>query len=455
MAGVELYQPTDDVQATLDWLLANGFDVMSSNGGTGESFGNQAVVLDDGGSVVRLSRDRSEWAIHIQPAEWDRPYGLELLIGVLKGAQAPISPIWVDSLADILSDMAGDLSRVGEVEAVSRRLAARSTHQQLLRPKRLKRGDGVRVVAPSCSLAMIGQEIREAAANRFSELGLALSFGQHVESNDDFESSSIEERVEDLHEAFADPEVHAILSVIGGYNSNQLLPYLDWGLIRNNPKIFCGYSDITALSCAMLAKAGLVTFSGPHFSSFGMIEQFDQTLAWFEATLMAEARVDITSSPTWCDDEWWDNQNSRQVQQSDGPWILAPGRAEGRLVGGNLCTLNLLHGTDYMPDLSGAVVFVEDDFESLPHTFDRDLASLTQQRGFSGVQALLIGRFQSASGMTGSLLEQIVASNRALADIPVVANMDFGHTFPIATFPVGGRAWLDTDDAAIALRMSW
>src|SRR5690348_17196559 len=126
-------------------------------------------------------------------------------------------------------------------------------------PPKLARGDTVRVVAPALSLAVIAEETRAIADRRLRELGLEVTFGRHVEERDAFDSSSIEARVADLHDAFADPAVQGILTVLGGYNSNQLLGYLDWELLRAHPKVFCGYSDITALQHAMWARAGLVT----------------------------------------------------------------------------------------------------------------------------------------------------------------------------------------------------
>jgi muramoyltetrapeptide carboxypeptidase len=112
--------------------------------------------------------------------------------------------------------------------------------QKIFSPK-LKAGDTVQIIAPACSLGIISQENREIASRRFEEMGLKIIFGKHVEEMDEFRSASIESRIEDLHDAFRDPEVKAVFAVIGGFNSNQLLKYINWDLIKNNPKIFCGY----------------------------------------------------------------------------------------------------------------------------------------------------------------------------------------------------------------------
>ena len=152
-------------------------------------------------------------------------------------------------------------------------------------PNKLKIGDEVRVIAPARSLAIISKENREIANKRIEELGLKISFGKHLDEMDDFASSSIESRIEDLHEAFSDKNVKAVFTVIGGFNSNQLLKYIDWDLIKNNPKIICGYSDITALNDSIFAKTGLVTYSAPQYSTFGQKLYFDYTLDYFKKCL--------------------------------------------------------------------------------------------------------------------------------------------------------------------------
>ncbi len=221
-------------------------------------------------------------------------------------------------------------------------------------PARLRSGDTVRVIAPACSRAMVTEHDHSAVIEaRFAGLGLRLTYGDHVDERDDFSSSSVPSRLADLHAAFADPEVAGILTVIGGFNSNELLPYLDWQLIADNPKVFCGYSDTTALQNAILARTGLVTYSGPHWSSFGMRDHFDQTLRWFTEALFHDRPVELRPSAAWTDDLWFLDQDARQVRPNEGWWPLQAGNAAGRIVGGNLCTLNLLQGTDTMPSLDG------------------------------------------------------------------------------------------------------
>lgn len=311
-------------------------------------------------------------------------------------------------------------------------------------PPKLKSGDEVRVIAPSISLAGVSESSRQVARSRFSSLGMRLSFGDHVKEVDDFGSSSIVSRIQDLHDAFRDTRVRAVLAAIGGFNSNQILRYLDWELIKNNPKIFCGFSDITALNNAILAKAGLVSYSGPVYSDFGQGLYFDYTLDYFKRCLFDDSPIEIKPSESWSDDRWSEDQRDRNLITNEGFWIINRGQATGSILGGNLCTLNLLQGTEYLPDLTGSILFLEDDYESLPHTFDRDLQSLIHLPSFAGVRGIVIGRFQKASMVSREILTSIINTKKELDNIPVIGNVDFGHTDPRITFPVGGEVYLST-----------
>ncbi len=137
-------------------------------------------------------------------------------------------------------------------------------------PPKLEAGDEVRVVSPAVSLGFIAPDQRELAAERWGRLDLKISFSPNAEVLDRFDSSPVEARVSDLHGAFADPSVKGILTTPGGYNSNQLLGRLDFCLIRDNLKVLCGFSDITALATAIHARTGVVSYSGPHFFTFGV-----------------------------------------------------------------------------------------------------------------------------------------------------------------------------------------
>lgn len=322
-------------------------------------------------------------------------------------------------------------------------------------PEKLKVGDEVRIIAPSRSIVILGEDCKKIATERLEKLGLKVTFGKYVmEADSDYLCASVEHRVEDLNEAFRDENVKAILTVIGGFNSNQILDYIDYEAIKKNPKIFCGFSDITALSNAIYAKTGLVTYSGPHYSSFGMLKGFEYELDYFKKMFFQEEEFEIESSKEWSDDLWFIDQENREFISNEGMYIINEGTAEGDIIGGNLCTLNLLQGTEYMPNIEGKVLFLEDDNMAgkiYLMEFDRNLQSLIHTKEFKNIKALVLGRNQKGCDMTKEKWTKLIKNKPELKDIPVIAGADFGHTTPIFTFPIGGNAKLQAVDGKIKL----
>jgi len=327
--------------------------------------------------------------------------------------------------------------------------------KQILKPRKLKYGAHIRVIAPARSMALISGERRTLAIGKLAELGLEVSFGKNIEIRDEFLSSPVSARLDDLHDAFADTTVDGILTVIGGYNSNQLLDGIDYDLIARNPKILCGYSDISTLSNAIFARTGLIGYLGPHFSTFSMLKGFDYTLSSFRHCLMEDPTwIEVKSSDTWSDDEWYLDQNNRQFETNDGGyWLLnqGSGAATGCIIGGHLRCLHALQGTPYMPDMSQALLFLEEDEEIGVQVFDRMLQSLLQQPAARNIQGIVIGRFQKKSEMTREKLEKVISTKTALNGKVVIANADFGHTSPIFTFPVGGQGKIEVKNSKIKL----
>jgi muramoyltetrapeptide carboxypeptidase len=320
-------------------------------------------------------------------------------------------------------------------------------------PAKLRPGDEIRVVSPAVSLGFIPEYQRTLAERRLEGLGLRCSFSRNAAVLDRFDSSPVEARASDLHEAFADPEVRGIFTTLGGYNSNQLLDYLDYDLIGANPRIFCGFSDITALATAIHVRTGLVTYSGPHFTTFGMKHGIEYTREYFQRCLMHEEPFEVPPADHWSDDLWYEDQDDRDFVPNPGYEVIHEGEAEGKLLGGNLGTLALLFGTTFMPDLEGTILLLEDDEEESAVDFDRHLQALIHQPGFSGVRGVLIGRFQKASEMDLDTLRAIIEGKRELDGLPVVANASFGHTTPQFTFPIGGYGRLRAGNGVVTLHI--
>lgn len=320
-------------------------------------------------------------------------------------------------------------------------------------PKKIGPGAHLRVIAPSRNANIVFQDGIEHAKKRLEDIGFKISFGAHIYDTGRHNNSPIQSRRDDLHEAFSDKSVDGILTMIGGYNSNQLLGGINFEIIRNNPKVFCGFSDITVLQNSIYSQTGLVTYSGPHFSSWGMQSGFEYTAQYFKKCLIDSCDFNIDPSEEWSDDTWFLDQTNRNFYKNDGHWIINEGNAKGNIIGGNLSSLALLFGTRYMPSLENSIVLIEDTSDVSPARFDSLLQSLILQNGFGRVSGLVIGRFQVKSEMKKDFLAEIVHEKKELNNIPVLANVDFGHTTPIITFPIGGILNLELGSSTIRVKI--
>jgi len=318
----------------------------------------------------------------------------------------------------------------------------------MIAPK-LKKGDTIMVVSPSQSISTIEEGNIELALKKLESLGFKVRFSSNCFELDDFNSSSIKSRIDDLNEAFKYDTVNAIICARWGFNSNQLLNYIDYKLIKNNPKIFCGYSDITALNNAIYAKAGLVTYAGINFSTFRKKKCQEYNINYFKKCLMSNEPYKVLPS------EKYYEYSSNRLIHNKGYFSIRDGEANGEIVGENLCTFNLLQGTKYMPNLKGKIIFLEEENISSKDTiymFDRRLESLSQQKDFDKIKGLVIGRFQKATGMTNEMLRKIIASKN-IPPVPIIAGLDFAHTIPRFSYPIGGTCRIMAKGGNISLEI--
>ena len=241
----------------------------------------------------------------------------------------------------------------------------------LLKPPVLKSGDTVGLITPS---TYVSDPDQIATAERTIQyFGLKMKMGRNVRKQTGYVGGTIAERVADLHEMFSDPEVKAVFTIRGGYGSAQLLDNIDYDLIRRNPKIFIGYSDITAMHLAIHQKTGLVTFHGPvTLSKFTGYTQEHFRKALFDAKPIGP----VTNPPS-----------SDPLRPAHTLRTVKPGKARGRLIGGNLSLIASLMGTPYEIDTRGKILFIE-DVDEQPYSIDR---MLTQLR--------LSGKLRSAAGI--------------------------------------------------------
>ena len=303
----------------------------------------------------------------------------------------------------------------------------------------------IMVCTLSRSLGMICDENIELAKNTLEQIGFNVEFSKNSNFTDSFISSSIKKRVTDFHNAIENNNIDIILSVLGGYNCNQLLNYIDYDLIKKNPKIICGYSDITVILNAIYAKTGITTYLGPNFHSFAMKEGLERTIDYFKKSINHGSYY-LEDPEYYSSDKWYDNQDKRNFIKNKGCIVINEGKADGTIIGGNLCSFNLLQGTQYMPSLKDKILFIEDDAlvgKEFPYEFDRNLVSLIQQKDFDKVKGIVIGRTQTQTGMNLTKWRKIL-NKKELKNIPIIINANFGHTTPNATIPIGGNCKINT-----------
>ncbi|HET8532059.1 MAG TPA: LD-carboxypeptidase, partial [Methylomirabilota bacterium] len=251
-------------------------------------------------------------------------------------------------------------------------------------------------------------------------------------------------RADDLNAMFADDGVDAIWCVRGGYGASRILPALDYALIQRKPKALIGYSDITALHMAIHRHAGLVTFHGPvAFRAFT-----PYSLGELKRVLWApQAPVRLGGPPPFPRAEGWLDGENRVT-------TLVPGRARGRLLGGNLCLMSHLCGTPYFPDLRGAILFLE-DVEEAYYRIDRMLTQLWLSGALAGIAGVAFGKFTncdpSAFFLQNRPLEDILAERCRALGVPAISGIMVGHIEDQTTLPVGCLAELDADAGTLTL----
>ena len=312
----------------------------------------------------------------------------------------------------------------------------------LLRPRRLAPGQTIGMVAPSA--APNDPERIRFAIDTVESLGFKVKPAAHLFDREGYLAGSDAARADDLNAMFADDGVDAIWCVRGGYGASRILPALDYALIQRKPKALIGYSDITALHMAIHRHAGLVTFHGPvAFRAFT-----PYSLAELKRVLWApQAPVRLGGPPPFPRAEGWLDGENRVT-------TLVPGRARGRLLGGNLCLMSHLCGTPYFPDLRGAILFLE-DVEEAYYRIDRMLTQLWLSGALAGVAGVAFGKFTNCNPSQFFLqnrpLEDILAERCRALGVPAISGLMVGHIEDQTTLPVGCLAELDADAGTLTL----
>jgi muramoyltetrapeptide carboxypeptidase LdcA involved in peptidoglycan recycling len=322
-----------------------------------------------------------------------------------------------------------------------------------MKAHKLQRGDTVGIVSPAWGGAGAYPHRLQRGIAQLEALGLRAKVARHAQNQLGFVSDSAQNRASDLHAMFADPQVKAIIAAIGGDHSCHLLPLLDFDLIRAHPKIFMGYSDITVLNIAIWQATGLTTFNGP-----AILTDFGEYPAMFEYTRLsmlrtltqAEAIGRIEPSSQWTEEflDWWgqkDLERARALEPSAGWSWLKQGCGEGILVGGCLESLQHLRGTSFWPDWRDTILFIETSEEKpSPAEVDGILMDYENMGVFTEIKGLLVGRPIYYTAQEKEQLHEILLERTRRYAFPIIAEMDFGHTAPQFTLPIGCQATIDT-----------
>ena len=287
--------------------------------------------------------------------------------------------------------------------------------------------------------------------------GYKVISGQLYRKKDFYRSGTIPERAEEFNALIHNDEIDILMAAIGGNNTNSILPYVDYEYLKAHPKVIIGYSDTTALLLAIYAKTGLVTFYGPAAAaSFGELPPFvDWTFEYFNSFMKGQIELPYSyDTPSFWTDEFidWSTQDRGKAQYKN-EWIcVLPGVCQGRLIGGNLNTMEGIFGTEYMPQIKeGDILFIEDSLKDAC-TIERTFSLLKLAGVFDRIAGIILGKHEKFDDNgTGRKPYEILLEVLGASSIPVLADFDCCHTHPMFTMPMGCQVMLDAGSKKVTL----
>lgn len=305
----------------------------------------------------------------------------------------------------------------------------------MLYGKKLEFGDTIGLIGPSGTVREAGAV--DAAIAYMQQLGFKVKVGESAHAKYGYLSGTDEVRARDINAMFADPEVNAIVCTRGGYGTMRLLDLLDYDVIRANPKIFVGFSDITALHAAIFEKCGLVTFHGPMATRWQaeFADGFTQP-AFMNAVMQAQPLGALVNHPDY---------HARKT--------VNPGEAEGLLVGGNLSLIAGTIGTPYELDTKGRILFIEEIGERT-YCVDRMLTQLRLAGKFEDCAGIVFGDFNDCPveyPEFGLTLEEVIRDVAAPCGKPIFTGLQAGHVAPKLTLPFGVKCRMDADACTLEI----
>lgn len=333
-----------------------------------------------------------------------------------------------------LTGIAAGLCRTGFAQSSS----PSSSSNRVIKPPRLRPGDTVGLIDPASATFL--REDLDIATESLAAMGLRVKPGAHLLDRYGYFAGKDDDRASDINTMFADPSVRAIFALRGGWGSSRLLPLLDYETIRRNPKILLGYSDITALHLAISARTGLVTFHGPVASSEWNPFNVDHV----KRVLFGAEQV-VMANPQERDDQLTVVEHRVQT--------IAAGKARGRIFGGNLTVLATIIGSGYLPDFTGAILFLEDVGEKM-YRIDRMLTQLALAGVLKGLRGFVFGKCtecEPGEGYGSLTFEEVLADHIRPLGIPAWRGAMIGHKTPQFTIPEGIEVEIDAGAGTIQM----
>jgi len=322
----------------------------------------------------------------------------------------------------------------------------KSKDRKIIKPKRLKDGDRIGIVAPA---SFITEDDFEKIKSNLESINLVAIPSKNLFKKSGYLAGTDKERVENLHEMFSRKDIAGIFCARGGYGTPRILKMIDYDLIRKNPKVIVGYSDITALLIAIFVKTGLITFHG----AVGISTFNDFTKNYIKRVLFEpENYLELISEPEI-------SNELENTTSSTGNRILkiSSGKVEGRLIGGNLSLLVSLLGTDFDFNPENKIIFLEEVGEE-PYRIDRMLTQLINAKKLEKCKAVVMGVFsnceikkENPSFQVSFTLREVLFDRLGSLGIPVIYGLSFGHIRNKFTLPIGTRAMIDVDNEKFAL----
>lgn len=322
--------------------------------------------------------------------------------------------------------------------------------------QKAKKNLTVGVFSPSSPISATVPVRYERGKRYLESKGFTVIDGALYGKRDFYRSGNIRARADEFNALIYNDEIDIVMASIGGNNTNSILPYIDYEYLKNHPKIVVGYSDVTALLLAIYAKTGITTYYGPALAaSFGEFPPFvDETYEYFREVAIGKSLPYTYKMPKhWTDERIdWATQD-RGKAPYENKWIcVREGVCEGRLIGGNLNTMEGFFGTEYMPEIKdGDILLIEDSLKDAC-TIERSFSLLKLAGVLDRVGGIILGKHELFDDKgTGRKPYEILLEVLGGRDIPILADFDCCHTHPMFTMPIGRRYLLDSKSKKIIL----